>query len=205
MLECIIKDHLLQYFISNKFITSRQHGFHPGHSCETQLIRVLDDWTSALELGHQVDVIYLDLQKAFDKVPHARLLSKLKSYGIGGKLLQWIENFLSNRRQCVHLRGSKSDWINIISGVPQGSVLGPFLFIVYVNDMPNVVSSDLYMFVDDTKLYRTITSESDCNILQQNLNNVIDWGNMWLTNFNLHKSKVLSFGIQVNVRNMYSM
>ena len=162
MLERIIKDHLLQYFIRNKFITSRQHGFHPGHSCETQLIRVLDDWTSALELGHQMDVIYLDLQKAFDKVPHARLLSKLKSYGIGGKLLQWIENFLSNRRQCVHLHGSKSDWINIFSGVPQGSVLGPFLFIVYVNDMPNVVSSDLYMFADDTKLYRTITSESDC-------------------------------------------
>ena len=205
MMERIIKDHLLQYFIRNKFITSRQHGFRPGHSCETQLIRVLDDWTSALELGHQVDVIYLDLQKAFDKVPHARLLSKLKSYGIGGKLLQWIENFLSNRRQFVHLRGSKSDWINIFSGVPQGSVLGPFLFIVYVNDMPNVVSSDLYMFADDTKLYRTITSESDCNILQQDLNNVIDWGNMWLTNFNLHKCKVLSFGIQVNVRNIYSM
>ena len=105
----------------------------------------------------------------------------------------------------MHLRGSKSDWINIFSGVPQGSVLGPFLFIVYVNDMPNVVSSDLYMFADDTKLYRTITSESDCNILQQDLNNVIDWGNMWLTNFNLHKCKVLSFGIQVSVRNIYSM
>ena len=77
----------------NKFITSRQHGFRPGHSYETQLIRALDDWTSALELGHQVDVIYLDLQKAFDKVPHATLLSKLESYGIVGKLLQWIENF----------------------------------------------------------------------------------------------------------------
>ena len=168
MLECIIKDHFLQYFIRNKFITSRQHGFCPGHSCETQLICILDDWSSASELGHQVDVIYLDLQKAFDKVPHARLLSILEPYGIGGKLLQWIENFLSNRRQCVHLHRSKSDWINIFSGVPQGSVLGPFLFIVHVNDMPNVkkVSSDLYMFADDTKLYHTITSESDCNILQ---------------------------------------
>ena len=134
MLECIIKNHLMQHFIQNKFITSRQHGFCPGHSYETQLIRVLDEWTSALESGKQVDVIYLDLQKAFDKVPHARLLSKLKSYGITGKLLQWIENFLFNRRQCVRLRGSQSDWINISSGVPQGSVLGPFLFIVYIND-----------------------------------------------------------------------
>ena len=85
----------------------------------------------------------LDLQKAFDKVAHARLLSKLESYGTGGKLLQWIEKFLSNTRQCVHLCRSKLDWINIFSGVPQGSILGPFLFIVYVNDMPNVVSSDL--------------------------------------------------------------
>ena len=94
MLERMIKDHLLQYFVRNKFITSRQHGFCPGHSCETQLICVLDDWTSSLKLGHQVDVIYLDLQKAFDKVPRARLLSKLESYGIGGKLLQWIEFFI---------------------------------------------------------------------------------------------------------------
>ena len=99
-----------------------------------------------------MDVIYLDLQKAFDKVPHTRLLSKLKSYGITGKLLQWIEN--------------------ISGGVTQGSVLGPFLFIVYINDLPEIVSSDLYMFADDTKLYRTITSELDCDILQQDLNNV---------------------------------
>ena len=119
MLECIIKNHLLQHFMLNKLITSRQHGFRPGHSCVTQLVRVLDDWSSALESGHQVDVIYLDLQKAFDKVPHARLLSKLESYGISGKLLQWIKHFLSNRRQCVRLRGSQSDWIDISSGVPQ--------------------------------------------------------------------------------------
>ena len=85
--------------------------------------------------------------------------------------------------------GSQSDWINISSGVPQGSVLGPFLFIVYINDLPEIVSSDLYMFADDTKLYRTITSELDCDILQQDLNNVMDWGRKWLTNFNLHKCK----------------
>ena len=162
----------------------------------------MDDWTSALESGKQVDVIYLDLQKAFDKVPHARLLSKLNSYGIIGKI---FENFLSNRRQCVYLRGSQSGWIDISSGVPQGSVLGLFLFIVYINDLPEVVSSDLYMFADDTKLYRTTSSESDCDILQQDLNNVMDWGKRWLTNFNLHKCKSLSFGIQVNIQNIYSM
>ena len=205
MLERIIKNHLMQYFMQNNLITSRQHGFCPAHSCETQLIHVLDDWISALESGYQVDVIYLDLQKAFDKVPHARLISKLKSYGIGGILLKWIEDFLSDRRQCVHLRGSQSDWIDITSGVPQGSVLGPFLFVAYVNDLPDSVSSKLYMFADDTKLYRTITSELDCHILQQDLNNVMNWGRTWLTNFNLHKCKVLSFGIKVPIKSIYMM
>ena len=98
------------------------------------------------------------------------------------------------------LRGSQSGWIDISSGVPQGSVLGPFLFIVYINDLPELVSSDLYMFADDTKLYRTISSESDCDILQQDLNNVMDWGKKWLTNFYLHDCKSLSFGIQVNIQ-----
>ena len=111
----------------------------PSSSVYWMIGRLLWNWKK------QVDVIYLDLQKAFDKVPHARLLSKLKSYGITGKLLQWIENFLSNRQQCVCLQGSRSDWIYIFSGVPQGSVLGPFLFIVYINDLPEVVSNDLYM------------------------------------------------------------
>ena len=108
MLEHIIKDHLLHYFNQNNFITSRQHGFRPFHSCVTQLIQVMEDWTSVLESGHQVDVVYLDLQKA-DRVPHARLISKVRSYGVNGKLLQWIEDFLSNRRQRVCLRGSFSD------------------------------------------------------------------------------------------------
>ena len=92
--------------------------------------------------------------------------------------MKWIEDFLSGLRQCVCLRGSQSDWVNISSGVPQGSVLGPFLFIVYVNDLPDVVSSELYMFADDTKLYHTITSKSDCDILQQDVNN-IDLANLF--------------------------
>ena len=100
-------------------------------------------------------------------MPHRRLLSKLRSYGVAGKLFEWIENFLSNRTQRVCIRGSFSEWVNITSGVPQGSVLGPILFIIFVNDMPDVVNSMLLMFADDTKLYRTITSVHDSNALQQ--------------------------------------
>ena len=97
-----------------------------------------------MESGHQVDVVYLDLQKAFDRVRHARLISR--SYGVNGKLLQWIEDFLSNRRQRVYLRGCFSDWVDIFSGVSQRSVLGPILFLVYVHDLPDSVLSNLYMF-----------------------------------------------------------
>ena len=93
------------------------------------------------------------------------------------------------------LRGSQSDLENISNGVPQGSILGPLLFIVPIKDFPDVVSSELYMFADDTKLYLTITSKSDCDILQQDVNNIMDWGRTSLTDFNLHKCKVLSFGI----------
>ena len=129
----------------------------------------MNDWSLALESGNSVDVVYLDLRKAFDCVPHRRLLSKLQSYGITGKLLDWIENFLIDRKQRVYVRGSSSDWVNVTSGVPQGSVLGPTLFIIFVNDMPNVINSILLMFADDTKLYRTIDSPQDHNILQHDI------------------------------------
>ena len=100
MLEHIIKNHLLHY---KQFFTSRQHGFHPYHSCVTQLIQVMEDWTSVLQPGHQVHVVYLDLQKAFDGVPHVRLISKVRSYRVNSKLLQWTEDFLANRKQQVCL------------------------------------------------------------------------------------------------------
>ena len=101
MLESIIKDRLMQYFTSNNLLSSCQHGFRSSHSCVTQLLRVINDWSLALESGNSVDVVYLDLRKAFDCVPHRRLLSKLQSYGVAGKLFEWIENFLSNRKQRV--------------------------------------------------------------------------------------------------------
>ena len=134
------------------------------------------------------------MHKAFDCVPHRRLFSKLRSYGVAGKLFEWIENFLSNRKQRVCIRGSFSEWVNITSDVPQGSVLGPILFIIFVNDMPDVVNSMLLMFADNTKLYRTMTSVHDNDALQQDIDNISAWGEQSLMSFNLDKCHVMTFG-----------
>ena len=136
---------------------------------------VLDGWTSALEDGDNLDALYMDFAKSFDSVTHQRLLVKLKGYGIGGTLLQWIDAFLSGRRQRVVVNGSKSTWAKVTSGIPQGSLLGPLLFVCFINDMPSVVESPVHLFADDTKLYRRVTTLEDHKALQDDLTNLEDW------------------------------
>ena len=131
---------------------------------------LISDWTETYDQGFETDVVYLNFSKAFDSVPHKRLIHKLSSMGIRGKFLRWITSFLSNRRQRVVLRNGISKWLPVISGVPQGSILGPILFFLYMNDLPNEITSSLKMFADDTKLYRTVTVEQDCENLQRDLN-----------------------------------
>ena len=124
-----------------------------GRSCVTQLLAVLDEWTEAMEQGSDIDCIYLDFSNAFDSVPHQRLLMKLRQFGISEKLLTWTRAFLLGREQLVTVNGEISRVAAVLSGIPQGSVLGPLLLICFVNDMPNVVHSHIQMFADDTKLY----------------------------------------------------
>ncbi|XP_019632664.1 PREDICTED: uncharacterized protein LOC109476223 [Branchiostoma belcheri] len=175
IMEGMIRDDIVNHMRSNNLFTEHQHGFLPGRSTTTQLLECLEDWTKWLDNDMPVDVIYMDYQKAFDSVPIQRLLIKTESYGIKGKPLQWIGSFLTGRKQRVVVNGSRSSWAPVSSGVPQGSVLGPVLFTLYVNDMPEVVDSTLKLFADDTKLYRSVGESQDCQELQNDLDKLQDW------------------------------
>ena len=143
------------------------------------------------EQGTGIDVIYTDFRKAFDSVPHNRLLQKLSSYGIRGKVHAWLKGFLVGRQQRVVLNGSFSKWTSVTSGVPQGTILGPLCFLLFINDLPERVTSIIKLFADDCKLYRKIKKKSDCYKLQQDLNQLSAWSNEWLLDFSVEKCSVL--------------
>ena len=204
ILESIIRDDLQSYLENNNLLCKEQFGFRSGKSCSTQLLQVVNEWSKAIDMGKPVDVIYLDYQKAFDSVPHQRLLIKLKAYGITGTLLTWITNFLTGRSQKVVVNGILSTPTPVLSGIPQGSVLGPLLFLIYVNDLPSDICSSLMLFADDTKIYRCIQSTEDAETLQADLNTLSQWSTTWQLPFNVDKCKVLHFG-QKNLSHQYTM
>ena len=153
-MEHIIHSNITKHFDNLSIITNKQHGFRKQHSCETQLILTVNDLASVLDLRSQVDMIIMDFSKAFDTVPHNRLLQKLNRYGIRNNTLTWIANFLTHRKQRVVVGGDYSTWTEVTSGVPQGTVLGPLLFLVYINDLPDNVQSTVRLFADDCVVYR---------------------------------------------------
>ena len=180
-----LKDHLQQK------ISLFQHGFLAGRSCITQLTSVLDYIGAQLDSGRQTDVIYLDMSKAFDKVDHAKLLDRLFQFGIAGSLHDWFKSYLRDRKQRVTVLGATSEQLLVTSGVPQGSLLGPMLFLLFVNDLPDTVtsSSRVACYADDTKVLRTINSASDCAALQSDLNSLVDWTESSGLLFNKKKCK----------------
>ena len=177
MFETLIREEVMDYLKKNKLLSPKQFGFLSGRSTTLQLLQVLDKWTSILDRGGAIDVIYFDFMKAFDKVSHGRLLQKLRSYGINGKLHSWIGAFLSDRKQRVTVNGSYSSWESVTSGVPQGSVLGPLLFVIFIDDMPEVVDENslLVMFADDAKLSREVPTIEDKEITQEDINHLHGW------------------------------
>ena len=153
ILERLTRDEIVDHKTKNDFFSPEQHGFMSGRSCTTQLLEFLEDLTEILDNGKDIDVIYLDFCKAFDKVPHRRLLKKLWAYGIRGQIHQWIKEFLSNRIQKVIVEGKESVTAKVTSGIPQDSVLGPILFLVFITDLPSVIQALKKFFADDAKLY----------------------------------------------------
>ena len=194
IMEKFVRDNVISHLIENELLSKKQFGFVSGRSTLTQLLYYLDECIEKIANGNVIDAIYLDFSKAFDTVPHRRLLGKLESYGIQGKTLNWINSFLKGRKQQVVVNGSKSGIDSVISGIPQGTVLGPVLFVIYINDLLDVISSDGFMFADDTKIFRKITSLADALMLQDDLQKLEEWSNIWLLKFNADKCHVLTLG-----------
>ena len=183
---------MLNHLDNNNVLTSLNHGFRSGYSCESQLVVTAHDLLNYHDKNLQVDTIILDFSKAFDTVPHRRLLKKLDNYGVRGSLLDWFSNILTQREMCVVVEGEKSRHVDVGSGVPQGTVLGPLLFLCHINDIPDKVQSHIHLFADDCLLYRPIKSSKDHQTLQEDLNNLQVWASDWRMKFNAKKCYLLS-------------
>jgi hypothetical protein len=191
LMEHIMSKNIMTHLETNNILQGKQHGFRARLSCETQLLELVEELHRNMEAGQQTDIVVMDFSKAFDKVSHARLLYKLQWYGIRGPALDWINSFLTNRTQQVVVDGVESQESWVTSGVPQGSVLGPILFLIYINDLPEYVKSNVRLFADDTILYRSIKSERDSRILQDDLDRLVDWERDWLMEFHPGKCQVI--------------
>ena len=200
-MEGIIRDNIAQYLYENKLISVYQHGFVRKKACVTNLLECQSLITKSLMNNKTVDVIYTDFSKAFDKVSHKKLLHKMEAYGIRGALLSWVGSFLRYRRQRVVLGDVESTWNAVTSSVPQGSVLGPLLFVLYINDLPDGLTNKCLMYADDSKLIAESEAEED-NGLQMDLNKVVSWCETWSMCLNGAKCKVMHCG-KGNPRRVY--
>ena len=194
LMEKLIREKIVDHLERNDLISNKQHGFFSGRSCVTQLIDVLDLWTKTLDEGGSIDAIYMDYQKAFDSVPHRRLIAKVKAHGISGNVLDWVQDFLTNRSQKVIINGAQSEEKEVTSGIPQGSVLGPILFVLYINDLPSNVQSEIRLFADDTKLFTRSDTKEACENLQKDLDTLQVWSEKWLLRFHPEKCHTLKLG-----------
>lgn len=164
-----MRDKISEHLTANYLLSSCQHGFVPGMSYTTNLLATLEKWTLMMDERLAVDAIYLDFVKAFDVVPHARLLRKVELLGVAGKALDWIRDLFTCRRQRISVNGVLSEWSAVKSGVPQGSILGPVLFVVFINDLPKAVNSLCSMYADDTKVSGPAVSGEDGDRIQKDL------------------------------------
>ena len=181
----------MNHIDKHNILVDFQHGFRNKRSCESQLVLTTEDIARNLDNNQQVDMLILDFSKAFDTVPHKRLLKKLESYGINGNILSWLEAWLTQREQQVTIEGDKSSTAKVTSGVPHGTVLGPLMFLLYINDIGNDITSKIRLFADDSLLYLAISTKDDCKRLQQDLDRMVNWTKTWQMIVNPLKCYVL--------------
>ena len=212
VLETIVRKHIIEHLTRNNILSDKQHGFREGRSCLTNLLETLETWTEILDDKDGVDVAYLDFRKAFDLVSHRHLIYKMSKYGIKQQVLNWVASFLDQRTQRVVIRGTESQPFAVTSGVPQGSVLGPILFLIFINDLPLEVISHVSLFADDSKLFTKIVAEHNkgtdnhngTEALQRDLNSVKEWASRWKMEFNVDKCKIMHLGPK-NLKHTYTM
>jgi hypothetical protein len=178
----------------DNILSNRQHGFRPGLSCDTQLVTTYHEISKSADHGKEIHALVLDFRKAFDMVPHELLIKKLIAYNLDIYLVRWIHNFLTGRMQKVVVKGSASNLTAVTSGVPQGSVIGPKLFLMYINDLPLKLRSKVSLFADDTLVYRTINDGNDQRIFQEDISAIEEWSREWMMPFNVNKTQFIRFG-----------
>ena len=194
----------LSDFLEKRVLSNTQHGFRKGRSCQTNLIEFQDKVTGWIDDGNSVDVLYVDFKKAFDKVDHGRLITKLKAAGVEGKLWGWLKDWLSGRFQRVMVNGKASGWVMVESGVPQGTVLGGPLFTVFIDDIDEFILALIRKFADDTKMARIVNNHEDARRFQEDIDRLSEWANQWAMEYNQAKCKIMHLG-RTNQRFKYEM
>jgi hypothetical protein len=206
MFESILKDSMLSHVESNKLLHSSQHGFRPNRSTVTNLLETIYDWSLSLDNGLNVDAIFIDFKKAFDSISHKKLLHKLSSYGFSQLTNNWVKAFLTDRKQRVKIGSAFSPWLPCSSGVPQGSVLGPLLFILFINDLADVCTyGTLKLYADDATLYAPVNSLAETQLLQNDLCNVLKWSKLWQLPLNVKKCNFMRLKSSSPISFTYSL
>ena len=199
IMERVIVQQMTSYFMKCNLISNSQHGFIVNRSTCTNLLESFNDWTLALQDRTGITVVYIDFAKAFDSVPHDKLVHRLKTYGINGQLLLWIKNFLSDRNHCTRVGNVESTILPLLSGVIQGSGIGPLMFVMYINELADILREagvTVRFFADDLKMYARITNCVDVTVMQNALDRLVDWADLWQLQISITKCNSMHIGRQ---------